>query len=129
MGGGGRDPCQREVGRMRYSVTNAYLRQRWGIRAFPPPAAGRCRNRDARAAASCGPAHQFVPAPSGPRDRLLDVGCGSGTYMKLMRNLGWQVCGVEPDVGAVQAARRAGFDVRQGAMDELTQTLSAYSML
>jgi 2-polyprenyl-3-methyl-5-hydroxy-6-metoxy-1,4-benzoquinol methylase len=66
---------------------------------------------------------RFVPAPSGPEARLLDVGCGSGTYLKLMRDLGWQVRGVELDIGAVQTARRAGLDVRQGAMDEVDPEL------
>jgi 2-polyprenyl-3-methyl-5-hydroxy-6-metoxy-1,4-benzoquinol methylase len=110
--------------RARYAVTNAYLRQRWGyahlsaatplaVVAIVMPGLRRAADRLIR----------FVPAPSSPKDRLLDVGCGSGTYLKLMRNLGWQVCGVELDAGAVQVARRAGLDVRQGAMDELDPDL------
>jgi SAM-dependent methyltransferase len=39
------------------------------------------------------------------RGRLLDVGCGSGGFLAAMRDLGWEVLGVEPDP---EAARIAG---------------------
>jgi 2-polyprenyl-3-methyl-5-hydroxy-6-metoxy-1,4-benzoquinol methylase len=110
--------------RMRHAVTNAYLRQRWGYASLSAPSPlgavaivmpGLRRAADRLV--------RFVPAPYGSEARLLDVGCGSGTYLKLMRNLGWQVRGVELDIGAVQLVRRAGLDVRQGAMDELDPDL------
>lgn len=44
-----------------------------------------------------------------PGGRLLDVGCGSGAFLSMMRDLGWDVRGVEPDEAAV---RRASFDLR-----------------
>jgi 2-polyprenyl-3-methyl-5-hydroxy-6-metoxy-1,4-benzoquinol methylase len=37
--------------------------------------------------------------------RLLDVGCGSGDFLSLMRDAGWDVTGVEPDVSAAEFAR------------------------
>jgi len=40
-----------------------------------------------------------------PGARLLDVGCGGGDYLALMRFLGWDVQGVEPDPKACAAAR------------------------
>jgi SAM-dependent methyltransferase len=43
--------------------------------------------------------------PSSLRGQLLDVGCGGGHFLARMRNLGWQVRGVEPDVEAVRLAR------------------------
>jgi 2-polyprenyl-3-methyl-5-hydroxy-6-metoxy-1,4-benzoquinol methylase len=110
--------------RARYAVTNAYLRQRWGyarLSASTPLATVAIVTPGLRRAADR--LIRFVPAPSSPKDRLLDVGCGSGTYLKLMRRLGWQVRGVELDAGAVHVARRAGLDVRQGAMDELDPDL------
>jgi len=43
------------------------------------------------------------------RGRLLDVGCGSGELLVRMRDLGWQVAGVELDAEAARVARvRAG---------------------
>lgn len=110
--------------RLRYAVTNAYLRRRWGytgLHARAPLAAVAMVMPGVRRAADR--LVRFVPAPPGPDARLLDVGCGSGTYLKLMRDLGWQVRGVELDEGAVQTARRAKLDVRQGTMDDLDPEL------
>jgi SAM-dependent methyltransferase len=51
------------------------------------------------------------------RGRLLDVGCGNGLFLKKMRDLGWQVAGVEPDPKAVQVARNQhGLQVSQGML-------------
>jgi 2-polyprenyl-3-methyl-5-hydroxy-6-metoxy-1,4-benzoquinol methylase len=110
--------------RLRYAVTNAYLRRRWGytgLHARAPLAAVATLMPGVRRAADR--LVRFVPAPPSPAARLLDVGCGSGTYMKLMRDLGWQVRGVELDEGAVKTARKAKLDVRQGTMDDLDPEL------
>jgi len=38
--------------------------------------------------------------------RLLDVGCGGGSFLALMRDLGWEVMGVEPDEKAAEFAQK-----------------------
>ncbi len=54
-----------------------------------------------------------------PGGRLLDVGCGSGLYLRAMRRLGWQVSGVELSAKAAAYAREAlGLDVREGSLEE-----------
>lgn len=46
---------------------------------------------------------------------LLDVGCGSGRYLDLMRALGWRVVGVDTSAEAVRQARETlGIEVHQG---------------
>ena len=35
-----------------------------------------------------------------PRGRILDIGCGRGLFLKIMRDDGWQVNGVEFNVEA-----------------------------
>lgn len=53
------------------------------------------------------------------RGRLLDVGCGSGQFLSQMRELGWQVRGVEPDPKAVQFAHKQfNLEVFQGMLEE-----------
>jgi SAM-dependent methyltransferase len=49
-----------------------------------------------------------------PGGRLLEVGCGSGEMLAGMRDLGWEVEGVDFDPGAVAAARGRGLAVREG---------------
>ncbi len=59
--------------------------------------------------------------PGDARGRLLDVGCGAGLFLSVMRDLGWQVLGSETDPAAVAAARaRLGADaVREGELAAL----------
>jgi 2-polyprenyl-3-methyl-5-hydroxy-6-metoxy-1,4-benzoquinol methylase len=38
---------------------------------------------------------------------LLDVGCGNGRFLGVMRLLGWRVHGIEPDARSAEIARRA----------------------
>jgi SAM-dependent methyltransferase len=48
----------------------------------------------------------------GAKPRLLEIGCGVGGYLGAMRDLGWEVIGVEPSEAASTYARAAGLDVR-----------------
>lgn len=50
--------------------------------------------------------------------RILDVGCGSGGWLLQMRQLGWQVEGVDFDPDATEAAAREGLTVRRGSLEE-----------
>lgn len=50
--------------------------------------------------------------------RLLDIGCGNGTFLLRMRSMGWEVCGVEPDASSAKQASAAGLDVRAGQLPE-----------
>jgi 2-polyprenyl-3-methyl-5-hydroxy-6-metoxy-1,4-benzoquinol methylase len=55
------------------------------------------------------------------KGRLLDVGCGNGAYLSEMRELGWDVFGVEPDPAAAEIARqRLGPSVRIGHLSSDT---------
>jgi hypothetical protein len=50
---------------------------------------------------------------------LVDVGCATGAYLAEMRDLGWQVIGVEPDGRAAAAAReQLRLPVRTGTLEE-----------
>ena len=52
--------------------------------------------------------------------RLLDVGCGNGLFLEKMRNLGWEVVGVETDEKAVEVARkRFGLDIYHGTLEQV----------
>jgi 2-polyprenyl-3-methyl-5-hydroxy-6-metoxy-1,4-benzoquinol methylase len=50
--------------------------------------------------------------------RLLDVGCGNGSFIAGMAQLGWEVTGVEFDEKAVEAARERGVRVLSGSLAE-----------
>ena len=52
------------------------------------------------------------PAPAG--GRLLDIGCGEGTFVRLAGQYGWDAWGVETSMEAVAAARSLGLNVELG---------------
>ncbi|RMH35919.1 MAG: class I SAM-dependent methyltransferase [Nitrospirae bacterium] len=75
-----------------YPVVRPAKAWRWLARLFPPRA-------------------EIPPFRKGT---LLDIGCGSGSYLLQMKHWGWQVQGIEPNPQAAEAAQRAGIDVFEG---------------
>lgn len=49
---------------------------------------------------------------------LLDVGCSSGSLLAVAASMGLSVSGVEPATAAAEAAKRAGFDVHVGYLNQ-----------
>lgn len=57
-----------------------------------------------------------VSMPSKPR--ILDVGCGAGFFLTLLRERGWAAIGVEPNRDLVERAKsELGLDVRLGTLE------------
>ena len=52
------------------------------------------------------------------RNRLLDVGCGDGSFLAGMRDAGWEVQGLEPDTAAAERVRRNGIPVVDTPLEE-----------
>jgi SAM-dependent methyltransferase len=49
--------------------------------------------------------------------RMLDIGCGAGWFISQMRDQGWDVKGVEPNVGAAEFGRsKEGLDIFPGSL-------------
>lgn len=61
---------------------------------------------------------RYLPAALQGRGRLLDVGCGDGEALDILRDIGWQVSGVEFDESAVVAARQRGLEIRHGSISD-----------
>ena len=64
--------------------------------------------------------HRYLPRAR-PDSTLLDVGCGSGSFLHLAASLGWRVKGVDNDPKAVEAARSTGLDVTTDTLADLLQ--------
>jgi SAM-dependent methyltransferase len=64
--------------------------------------------------------------------RILDVGCGDGFHVRLLRKFGrpgWQVEGVDADVRAVDAARASGLDIHLGDVHDVDLPPSSYDLI
>jgi SAM-dependent methyltransferase len=60
------------------------------------------------------------------RPRLLDVGCGFGGFVALMRERGWDAEGVDPSPSVVEAAARKGRRIRLGTLEKLPMDQGLY---
>jgi 2-polyprenyl-3-methyl-5-hydroxy-6-metoxy-1,4-benzoquinol methylase len=59
----------------------------------------------------------LVPAPGRP-PRLLELGCGPGTFMRVAKDRGWTVRGVDLNAESVGHCHRAGLDVVCGTFPD-----------
>lgn len=50
--------------------------------------------------------------------KILDVGCGGGSYLYRLKQWGWQTYGIEPNPTGVEQARGLGLEVQQGTLHE-----------
>jgi SAM-dependent methyltransferase len=57
---------------------------------------------------------RFLP----PQGRALDIGCGQGTFLKLLAQAGWQVQGTELSADSARRAGHAGIPVSVGEIRE-----------
>lgn len=107
-GGGDRGAVSRRKQR-RIAQRNHYLNQEFGYdlrpasRSWLSLSSARRRRFDRYAG--------YLRFP-GAGARVLDIGCGNGSFLWQMRSLSWDVSGVEPYPESARQARAAGLDVR-----------------
>ncbi|MDE1894806.1 MAG: class I SAM-dependent methyltransferase [Xanthomonadaceae bacterium] len=99
------------------ALSHGYVNARYGTRRQPSSRLGpwlapllptRRQKRDAE--------FRFLPRPR-PGQRLLDVGCGNGDYLRHAADAGWRAVGIDADQQAVDVARQRGMDARLGGIE------------
>jgi SAM-dependent methyltransferase len=93
----------------------------------PPPAVARAAEEAARAATGAPPESRFRGSPDGVRERLqeyvehfrgrapvVDLGCGRGELLEVLRGAGIAARGVESRAGAARQCRDKGLEVSEG---------------
>lgn len=58
----------------------------------------------------------MIPVRQGD-DRILDIGCATGQFLRIMRDLGWDTAGIELSPDAARAARAGGAHVEVAHAD------------
>lgn len=64
-------------------------------------------------------AARHLPKPVAGRNRLLDVGCGNGSFLVDARTAGWQCVGTDFDPQAVAMTRSQGIEAYLGELEAL----------
>ncbi len=72
--------------------------------------------------------YRFLPKV-GPRDWLLDVGCGDGSFLERVVSIGWAAAGVDFDPVAIKNAKKRGLDVRLGGIEVFSDRLAQFSAI
>jgi 2-polyprenyl-3-methyl-5-hydroxy-6-metoxy-1,4-benzoquinol methylase len=95
------------VSRFRRRLRNGYLNRRYGCRFHPASRLGVVAILFPPIRVKADRWVRHLSRPSNARAAsLLDVGCGSGEFLLLMREAGWLVQGVDSDPTAAAVARR-----------------------
>ena len=115
--------------RLRRMLSNGYLNQLYGTQRQPTSRLGhwlakllpgQFQTLDVN--------FRYLPKPC-KGQRLLDVGCGNGSFLVSAREAGWMVSGIEPDPKAAAAARQCGLDVTVGTVDLLAEQSDCFDAI
>lgn len=94
-----------------------YLNHTYGHRLAPALPGGRwLLGASASRRARAGHTIRHLPAPTRPGARLLDLGCGNGSFLRVAHALGFQAEGLEIDEASGRLARQSGFAVFAGPL-------------
>lgn len=108
-------------GKFRRCLANGYANWRFGSQTVPSSKHGIWiayvipmikRSLDRR--------YRNLLKPVKPGGKLLDVGCGNGSFLKLARSCGWEVVGLDPDPKAIQNAKNYGLEAYIGGIEYFT---------
>ena len=59
----------------------------------------------------------YIPKGLRPGSRILELGCATGTFLLKLRDLGYDVHGVEPVASAASEAKKRGLEVHAGTLE------------
>jgi len=60
---------------------------------------------------------------------LLDIGCGIGSFAYYMKNIGWDVVGIEPSLKAANMARSLGITIHPNLINFLKETNQRFNVI
>lgn len=67
--------------------------------------------------------------PDSKPGRMIEIGCASGSYLQTMANAGWEVEGIEFSPTAAATARALGYDVVNGAIENVDKPAAHYDLI
>lgn len=107
-----------QMGRLRRSFRNGYFYRRYGSLFQPASKFGWLAMQIMRGKKlQIDRENRHLPRLQAKGEKVLDIGCGDGAFLKRAAQIGWEAWGVEPDAKA--AASLSGFKVLQGSLPNI----------
>lgn len=102
--------------KVRRSVVNGYLNQRFGTSRLPVNRWGyHLVKIFSRQRQQLDSEFRYLPSPMAGQ-RVLDIGCGNGAFLAKAKTAGWLVAGIDLDPKAVETALGLGIDAQVGTI-------------
>lgn len=117
-------PTRDAIGRYYPDDYGPYASTRVGSPVHPEPSLSRLRRALRRL---LGPSVLFLPEL--PPGRVLEIGCGAGSFLQRMQRMGWEVEGLELSSRAGEEARRLGFPVFIGPLEAAPDPADSYDLI
>lgn len=122
-------PWNRFSGLSRY-LAAGYVNARFGSQLKPAfPFGGFLRFLRRKSALGVEGELRNLPALPKAGASVLDVGCGSGSFLAVARQLGWMVHGIDPDPQARASADALGLPVTDDTLAELAEKGRQYDVI
>ena len=117
-------------GKIRRSIANGYANWRYGARLSPASRLGPILAHLVPPLRSAlDRKFRHLPYSSGDGLKLLDLGCGNGEFLEIVRGCGWEAVGVEPDPKAVAHAHAKGLNVERGGIEVFRQDQELFDVI
>lgn len=115
---------------LRRALVNGYLNDRYGAQYQPECRYGKtiCKYAFPYMREALDVKFRWLPKPK-EGQRLLDVGCGNGSFLMKARDAGWQVVGVDFDPKAAAVARGSGLEVYTGSMEVFDEEKASFDVI
>jgi 2-polyprenyl-3-methyl-5-hydroxy-6-metoxy-1,4-benzoquinol methylase len=107
-----------KMARLRRQITNGYVNWRYGSQMSPALRIGALvMHFFPLKRAKVNHMYRYLPPLPSSGGKILDVGCGDGSFLSIAKMCGWDVAGLEPDHKAVSMAVKSGLEVHHAGME------------
>lgn len=99
--------------RLKRGIRNGYLNKKYDTNLQPSIAFGRWLTPLLPQKRTLNEIYRNLP-PRFNHGKLIDIGCGNGTFLKKVMQLGWEAWGTDFDKEAIEIAKRTGANIVAG---------------
>lgn len=118
------------IRKIRRRLANGYINWKFGAKSKPSSSLGILAAYLApKMRGALETEYRNLPKITQEKLKVLDYGCGGGSFLKLAEDCGWEAVGVDPDKIAVANARAEGLNVQLGGIEVYDGMTSIFDVI